>query len=164
MTHAELVKRAVRWLRVKRHVPVLSEMVGANEIPDAIGWRFGESTLIECKTSRADFLRDHKKWFRREGAFAMGRRRFYMAPAGLLDTSEMPKGWGLLDVHSRTVSVELDAEERNLQPAAATNEMMMLTNALRRCQLGIHYNYAIAKFDPYEHPSHRPPPAHWEAL
>lgn len=102
MTHAELVERAAKWLRnTRRCGVVLTEAGGGWEIPDAIGWRVGGrfSVLVECKASRADFLRDAKKAHRLHGdTMGVGRERVYMAPAGMLRADEIPAGWGLVEI------------------------------------------------------------------
>ena len=98
ITHDELVIAGEKWL--KRSIGVrftLSELVtAAGEIPDIIGWKSGFSILIECKTSRADFLTDKKKFFRRYPYEGMGTYRLYLCPTGLIHSDELPKGWGLL--------------------------------------------------------------------
>ena len=55
MTHAQLVEKAVEWLRAYRCGVVLSEQACVSgEMPDAIGWkRASHSVLVECKISRA---------------------------------------------------------------------------------------------------------------
>ncbi|MCP3944994.1 MAG: hypothetical protein GY710_26450 [Desulfobacteraceae bacterium] len=64
-THDELIKIAEKWL-LKRCGFAFRELTTfASETPDVIGFRQGESILIECKTSRADFHADKKKIFRR---------------------------------------------------------------------------------------------------
>ena len=63
MTHDYLCERAAQWLRsTGRCDPVLRGIASCYEIPDAIGWNMGGSMVIECKTSRMDFLRDQKKY------------------------------------------------------------------------------------------------------
>lgn len=73
---------------------------GTGEIPDAIGFRpvdpLGGSTVVEVKVTRADFLADRTKPHRMAGG--MGRWRYYLTPAGLVTTVELPPGWGLLEV------------------------------------------------------------------
>ena len=59
-----------------------------SENPDAMG--FGGrhfSILIECKASRADFIMDRKKWFRKRPEDGMGHKRYFMAPVGMLTVS-----------------------------------------------------------------------------
>src|SRR3984893_14417938 len=53
MTHAQLVERAVRWLRSYRCGVVLSEQACVNgEMPDAIGWKRGNHSVLEvCHAS-----------------------------------------------------------------------------------------------------------------
>jgi len=97
MTHAQLVEKAVAWLRGYRCGVILSEQACANgEMPDAIGWKsVHHSVLIECKISRADFLADRDKPFRQKPELGLGCQRFYLAPAGMLQLKELPPGWGL---------------------------------------------------------------------
>ena len=65
---------------------VLSEQAClSGEMPDAIGWkRACHSVLVECKLSRADFLADRDKPFRRKQEMGLGCERFYLTPSGLL--------------------------------------------------------------------------------
>jgi len=99
-THKRLVKEAARWLQARGCVVVCTEVVTqALEAPDALGWQGnGETWLVECKASRADFHRDAEKPFRVKSEMGMGNKRFYMAPKGLLKHEEMPPGWGLVPV------------------------------------------------------------------
>jgi hypothetical protein len=151
MTHDELVRKAAAWLRRGAIVPdwrgprirnvrcsvVLTECAGGGgEIPDAIGFAFGArwSVLIECKTSRSDFLADAKKWHRRpcmKRFHGLGMYRYFLAPAGLLKFDEMPRGWGLLEVHGRSVQVVRVALQREPDHAAEKN---VLWSALREAQ------------------------------
>lgn len=104
LSHSDLVERAVRWLRnTARCRVVLSECGPLYEIPDAIGWTYQASYLIECKTSRADFFRDRHKIPRRVPSVGLGDHRLYMTPPGLIDPSELPDGWGLLEVYPKQV-------------------------------------------------------------
>ena len=99
-SHAELVRRAARWLRGSGAscVLVVAEYrtTFLSEIPDAIGWTcHGGSVLVECKATRADFLADKSKPHR---ALGMGQRRYFLCPANLIRADEVPEGWGLLYV------------------------------------------------------------------
>lgn len=67
MTHSELCERAIAWLEGSRRCTVvLCGNASTREIPDAIGWRTGYvkhgSVVIECKTSRSDFMKDKNKY------------------------------------------------------------------------------------------------------
>src|SRR5262249_22762218 len=105
MTHAQLVEKAVLWLRSYRCGVVLSEQIClSGEMPDAIGWkRACHSVVVECKISRADFLADREKPFRKKSDSALGCERFYLAPAGLIASHELAAGWGLLEYRNRKV-------------------------------------------------------------
>ncbi|WP_392889773.1 adenylosuccinate synthase [Pseudomonas migulae] len=112
LSHAELSKIAVRWLKRNRgaggpgcHIAMSETKSGwGGEIPDAIGfratgWEDG-SIVVEVKTSRSDFLADRKKPHRQDGK-GMGNWRYFMCPEGLIRSDELPAGWGLLWVNSR---------------------------------------------------------------
>jgi hypothetical protein len=139
MTHPQMVKIAVEWLRRYRCGVVLSEQACASgEMPDAIGWkRACHSVLVECKISRADFLADRGKPFRLKPAMGMGCERFYLAPAGMIGASELPAGWGLLESRKRQVEV-VKASAKNLRSAAGFRyEMNLLLASLRRVEIRI---------------------------
>lgn len=131
MTHAEIVAVAAMWLRSKGCSVVITEMASqAGETPDALGWRAASrSILIECKASRADFLRDKKKFFRREG-YGMGYSRYYMAPAKIIHPDEIPPGWGLLEVHRSSIHTMRRSEP--FPDADLSGEIKILISALRR--------------------------------
>ncbi len=145
MTHSDLVKIAERWLIGTRKCgAVITEMVTLGmETPDAIGFRDGSSTLIECKVSRSDFLADSKKLFRRNPSMGMGSFRFYLCPAGIIAAQDLPEKWGLIWVNEKgkprmqvgpkgniwSVQQEFRFEEKNHQA-----EQMILVSALRRLQ------------------------------
>ena len=95
MTHKDLVKRARAWLtNNQRCTVVLTEFATTNtrETPDAIGFfsSGGSSILVECKTSRADFLADNGKAHRQEEYLGMGNQRYYLVPAKLVKPQEVP--------------------------------------------------------------------------
>ena len=97
MTHAQLVERAVRWLRSYRCGVVLSEQACVSgEMPDAIGWkRASHSVLVECKVTRADFLADRGKPFRAKPEQGVGSERFYLTPPGLVKVRGTAGGLGI---------------------------------------------------------------------
>ena len=98
MTHRELVELAARWLRgTRRCSVVLTEAQGGSEIPDALGWgRMGrDSILVECKATRADFLRDQDKPSRRHpDVLGIGQRRIYITAPDVIRAGECPAWWG----------------------------------------------------------------------
>lgn len=99
MTHTECVEHAARYLSKRCNV-VLPEFFTHNaELPDVIGFKNHFSTLIECKVSRADFLKDKSKNFRIFPEKGMGDRRYYCCPKGLISKDELPNGWGLLYIY-----------------------------------------------------------------
>ena len=57
------------------------------------------NALVECKTSRADFLADQAKPHRQAGG--VGNWRYYMAPEGIISVHELPDKWGLVEVNHR---------------------------------------------------------------
>jgi hypothetical protein len=139
MTHAQLVQKAVEWLRAHRCGVVLSEQAClSGEMPDAIGWkRACHSILIECKVSRPDFLADREKLFRLKPEIGVGCERFYLASAGLVRPEEMPTGWGLLEYRNRKVEL-VRASARNLRTTIGFRyEMNLLLASLRRVEVRI---------------------------
>jgi hypothetical protein len=142
MTHEGLVDLAVRWLRGHyRCGIILSEQACCSgEIPDVIAWKGRcRSVLVECKVSRSDFLADRSKPWRAAPEGALGCERYYMAPAGLIAPSELPPGWGLLEVRGRKVETTLACNKRRSlrTPEGLLNEMNLLLASLRRVEIRI---------------------------
>lgn len=139
IAHRELVERAGRWLRgsMKCSAVLLEPRYGSGgEVPDAIGWRGGRSILVECKASRADFLRDRGKGSRRSG-WGLGDERWYFAPAGMLDADEAPVGWGLAVVRGAKMGqvfkvVKAPTVERDVR--ALRLELRLLSGYLATAQ------------------------------
>jgi len=146
MTHSELVTAAADWLysgakvadefsrggvrRVKCPVVVTDMTTGNRETPDAIGWWWGESILVECKAGKSDYYSDKHKTFRKHPETGMGNYRYYMAPKGLISKKSLPEKWGLVEVHlngrCKTVVVA------EFQEARKEGELIMLMSTLRR--------------------------------
>jgi hypothetical protein len=139
MTHAQLVEKAVRWLRQYRCGVVLSEQACiSGEMPDAIGWkRACHSVLIECKVTRSDFLADRAKPFRLKPGQGVGCERFYLVPGGLVSREELPLGWGLLEL-SRGRIETIQASAKDLRSATGFRlEMNLLLASLRRVEVRV---------------------------
>ncbi len=139
MTHAQLVEKAVRWLRRYRCGVVLSEQACVSgEMPDAIGWkRACHSVLVECKVTRSDFLADRAKSFRLKPEHGVGCERFYLVPAGLVRRDELPTGWGLLEHESGKIEMT-HISAKNLRTATGFRyEMNLLLASLRRVEVRV---------------------------
>jgi hypothetical protein len=139
MTHAQLIEKAVRWLRAYRCGVVLSEQACASgEVPDAIGWKQAcHSVLVECKVTRGDFLADRAKPCRLRPEKGVGSERFYLTPPNLLQAEDLPPGWGLLELRRGRVAM-LKAAAKNLRSAAGFRyEMNLLLASLRRVEVRI---------------------------
>lgn len=140
-THAELVEIAAKWLSNSMKCGAVITEVGGTyslygEKPDAMGWRRqDQSVLVECKTSRADFLADRKKLFREKPELGMGRFRLYLAPKDLLSKKDVEgTGWGLLEVVGSKVIMTVKPTPLKRSRKA---EMVVLYTALQRVQFRI---------------------------
>ncbi|SHH64217.1 hypothetical protein [Ferrimonas marina] len=116
LTHDVLTQIAVRWLKRPFsgrgpgcHV-ALGEIgsygFNTGEVADAFGYRYDRwlpgSVLVECKTSRSDFLADAAKPHRNGGKAGVGTYRYYMAPEGVIGLDDLVgTKWGLLTVNGR---------------------------------------------------------------
>ncbi len=126
MTHAELVDRARIWLMgTRRCFHVSTESGTFQERADAIGWRSGVSTLIECKTSFEDFVRDFRKPSRIAPETGLGQYRFFLVPPKVLEATDVPDPWGLLEA-GRVVWVRKKAIR--VEAFNAEAEIVMLAN------------------------------------
>lgn len=158
-THAQLCQFAIDWLTTRAgcHFAIKELSTYAGEIPDAIGWKGEISIVIECKTSRSDYLADRSKWCRQNPARAMGDHRFFLStPDVIPDYEAMPDGWGLLHwngkkvkvirapmqtVHKNTAGKSIKALNFSINRNAKcqTKEISFLTSTVRR----------LANDDPY---------------
>ncbi|MES2367661.1 MAG: hypothetical protein V4563_17425, partial [Pseudomonadota bacterium] len=130
-THKSLVKKAGAWLRNRKNCGVVMEELATQntETPDALGFHgAGGSILIECKVSRADYLADKNKIFRRCEEIGMGDSRYFAAPKGLLSPNELPDGWGLLEMTEGRTYETKQAVSKNANKRA---EVKMLMSAIR---------------------------------
>jgi hypothetical protein len=136
MQHSTLVALGVRWLSRQCSVVLYEFATPADENPDVIGWAPGAgSVLIECKLSRSDFLRDATKTVRRNPQAGMGHRRYYLCPAELIQTKELPPKWGLLWATCRQVTIKREAKGHPDRSLIA--EVHFLSSMLRRAQIRI---------------------------
>lgn len=159
-THSDLVLAAIAWLRkTQRCGVVLAEMVAGSmeEIPDAIGWRIGRrgfySTLVECKVSRADLLRERHKVKTRIGG-GMGHYRYVLVPDGIDVDGALARGWGLLRFNGRSARLAHAAPERAYGPDELEQrmrlEMPLLVSAVQRHEIGCQWDDRLARFESYK--------------
>lgn len=149
MTHADLVERAVRWLRGSRRCDVVYAELAtvASCIPDAIGWTARGSELVEAKVSRSDFLRDRDKPAHRAG-FLPGNRRWYLTPGGLLQPADVPPGWGLVEIRGERVFKVVEAPAHpDLGVGGWQTERTLLRSAARRHELGVPFDPDTGRFE-----------------
>lgn len=150
MTHKEAVRRMSTWLQNTGKCPiVVSELATANgETPDVIGFKgIGNSTVIECKVSRADFLADKAKIFRRYSEMGMGDHRYIACPEGVAEAADMPDGWGLLRIEEHYIKQKLGS---SLFEANKRAEIALLMSALRRVRISTAV-FVQAEFDAEVH-------------
>ena len=140
-THDELTHIAEKWLAKYCGVVFRGLTTISYETPDAIGFRSDGSILIECKASRADFLADKKKVFRRAPYLGMGLFRYYLCPKDLIKPDELPEKWGLLYVNNDGTVRKKVGPKGNIWSAnrewmftdrSRDNERTMMYSALRR--------------------------------
>lgn len=156
-SHADLVQRACAWLRSRHRCNViLAEPTSAGrEIPDAIGWMRGSafSHVVECKTSRSDFLRDASKIHARRGE-SMGDFRWYLTPPGLLRLADLDRISGTLGLAelmgAKRVRVIRDADKRPRDHVDVRAETMLLTSAVHRHELGVEWHADAWRFEAYD--------------
>ena len=138
LTHKLLVELAAK--RIKTHIDsislVLTELKSfAGEIPDVIAFRYDKTILIECKTSRADFLRNkNKNWYKNaQGYKALGHYRIFFAPEGLIKTDELPALWGLITVSEHLVTkVEVEPRLFYESDVSTGGHQLILLSKIRR--------------------------------
>lgn len=142
ITHSVLVERAARWLKNQNCGVVFDDRfcpaTPNGEQPDAMGFRSSVSIMIECKSSRSDFLSDKRKRFRANPILGMGDWRFYMCPPDIIKVKDLPEGWGLLYFDGRVVKkihgVPPNTQWFSKKPFQGQRdaELSMMYSALRR--------------------------------
>jgi hypothetical protein len=127
--------------------------VYTHEVPDAIGWHGGHSTVIECKASRADALAEPRKPWRRVSD-GMGNHRYLMMPLALAKemtswTHKRLPDHGMLGVRGRCVHVIRAATHRELCPRASREERYILEKGFHRLMGGRRFIRATGRFEPW---------------
>jgi hypothetical protein len=149
-THRSLVDLAVRWLRGRQHrcKIVFAEIDATWEVPDAIGWKNGLSTLVECKNTRSDFLSDKRKRHRKHQR-GMGHWRWFLTPPGVTSGEELPPGWGLAEATPSGTGVRVLVKPAPNLQCNHRAEATVLTAAIRRYEVGVLWYEKTAKFESY---------------
>ena len=155
MTHDDLVNLAVRWCRSKHRCKlVFAELMTRRTrkiIPDVLGFKpNGDSVLVECKTSKPDFVADQKKKHKgkRRGP---GLERWYLTAGHLVEPHEVPVGWGLAEVKSGRVYIKKvpAVTKRDVNsPTRRKDELLMLMAVVNRHELGVEWYQDKARFKP----------------
>jgi len=117
MTHEELVKKSAAWLRTEMRCPIVVTGFSpyAGESPDVIGFfDGGDSIMIECKTSRIDFIMDRNKIFRRIPKNGMGDYRYLAVANDILQSDDdIYDKWGVIVFGDNSHEVILRAKKIN---------------------------------------------------
>ena len=135
-THYELCVEASSYLRNKGIVPfnkcqyVVCELARVGECPDAFGFNSVSTQLIEVKVSRADFLADKNKYWRKNPDMGLGNHRSYLCPEGIIQKEDLPKDWGLLWINERGIITEI--VRPFWQKSSKEQEVRLMTSILRR--------------------------------
>lgn len=146
LKHKHVVMAAYRWVVKNAGVGcTFRELVSiADEIPDVIGFSSWYSVMVECKVSRADFMRDKNKTFRKEEEKGMGDYRFYACPTGLIKKEELPEKWGLIYVSEKGKAmcvvnpISIYKREEGMFKKSMVAEYRIMYTALRRLFLKGH--------------------------
>lgn len=140
MSHDELVLTAAEWVQNRTHrckVVAIERLSQAPCIPDVLGWDcHGSSVLVECKTSRSDFLADQRKPHRANDWMCVGNKRYYMTPPDLLDTDDLPDGWGLVEAFGGVVRCIRGSQHFRLGDQARDYERKLLVAQCRSAERG----------------------------
>lgn len=140
--HDNLVSVASKWLKnscgcsVVMEEPVCWNSTG--ETPDAIGFRSFGSILVECKTSRSDFMREKKKRFRQSDMSekCLGNFRFYLVDEMFVSEDDIPEGWGLYLLEGKKVVHKFGTKWSNAKrppfESYFEGERALLFSALRK--------------------------------
>lgn len=159
--HDKLVEIGRNYMACKSHV-VVTETTGYTEEPDILAFGAilkGEiiieqrgkmeqrgTFLLECKASRADFISDKRKMFRRNPGYGMGEFRYFFIHRGLLKPEEIPEGWGLIEttgVRGKIIKASKYWDERAIRA-----EFDTLISVIRRIGVSAAEGLSIRVYNP----------------
>jgi len=155
MTHSDLINLALKWCRSRHRCKLVFAELSTRRtrkiIPDVLGFKpSGDSVLIECKTSRSDFMADRNKKHKGKHR-GPGLERWYLTSGHLVEPGEVPSGWGLAEVKAGRVYVKRVPQVTNRDhksPTRRRDELSMLMAVIRRHELGVPWYSAKARFKP----------------
>lgn len=111
------------------------------EQTDVWGWNGYLTSIIEVKTSHADFLNDKKKLCRQDTYkdLQCGNLRWYLCPEGVIKPEELPENWGLLYWNGKKISHVVAPKHID---CSYKGDMFVIYSILRRENIkGKVYNY-----------------------
>ena len=132
-----------------------------NEEPDVLVFdSYSDTTLYEIKMSKQDFWRDWQKPHRiycksfyhnnrliiDTFEYSLGRCRYYVCPAELIQIDELPQGWGLIWYKNNRFYLKKKSE---LFKNNKGLENRLLINAIKRVNENRKENILIKKDDNY---------------
>lgn len=136
MKHRELCEIGAKWLTTVIHwkfrcqYTLIEFVSSAAENPDVFGLRGDKSICIEVKVSRSDFKNDIKKPHRSTGG--IGLTRYYLCPKGLINSSEITNGWGLLEYDPETKLINEVKESYIFDNRYWASELALMQSVIRR--------------------------------
>lgn len=98
-----------------------------------------ESLAIEIKVSKSDFSRDKCAYEKRLPAMIVSDFFFYVAPKGVLDRTQMPKGTALWEYDLETKRMEKMPRWPRNKVARISNPSMSFVAAILRRQCRLEY-------------------------
>lgn len=106
-------------------------MTYGNEIPDVWATNGWSATIVEVKTSRADFLRERAKKCRQNPIEGIGNFRWYFAPQGIIKEEELPEDWGLAEADESGKYIRL-VKIATFQKSSSLGSIATLCSIMRR--------------------------------
>lgn len=106
-------------------------MTYGEEIPDVWATNGWSATIVEVKTSRADFLRDRNKKCRKNPIEGIGNFRWYYALHGVIKVDELPENWGLAEADESGKYVKL-VKSAAFQESSSLGSIAILCSIMRR--------------------------------
>lgn len=86
---------------------------------------FGDTIVLECKASDADFRKDLLKPWRRLDTCALGNWRVYVSPIDVVDVAYVPDPWGLVWIDDAGAHVVVKHPQRVHKVDAASERVLL---------------------------------------